>query len=147
KHFQQVRVRLANFATEKFHDAEHFAAAENRKGKRPVQPRPGGGKRARKVRVRHDVRNPGRSAAGPHTSGESEARGKGLLAGDGFELAQIDGGRVPKFQHAATPWRAAQPPRSRPCPSPRFRKSRARSSAWFPPAGSTPPRSASPRIE
>src|SRR5438876_4836476 len=95
KHFQQVRVRLANFVAEKFHDPEHFTPAENRKGKRPVQPRLGGCRRAWKVCVHHHVRNPGWLTAGPHPPWQSDARGKSLPASGGFELAQIDGGSVP----------------------------------------------------
>ena len=59
---EQLFVRLADFAAEELHDAEHLAIAKDGEAERAVEARPVGDGCPGEIRVVHDVRNPRRLA-------------------------------------------------------------------------------------
>ena len=95
QHRQQVRVGGADVAAEELHDAEYFAAEQDRKPEGRVESFARGDRGARKVRVVDDVGNPGRFGAGPDAARKAGAAGKRQGAAGGVELGKAHQRRGP----------------------------------------------------
>src|SRR5260221_298083 len=75
-HREQFAFRPSEFATEKFHDAEHAALDLNGKSKRAVQPRLYRKWRPREVRLLHDIIDPDHALVLPGATRHSDAASK-----------------------------------------------------------------------
>jgi hypothetical protein len=95
KHFEHVRVRLADFPAEKFDHAENVFPEANGKPERAVQTIFGRQRGAWKIGVLCDVGNPLRFGGGPDASRQTGAAQKFAGASGGDERGGGHGGRVP----------------------------------------------------
>ena len=98
---QQALVDLPNLAAEELHDAEDLAVQQHGEAKRGVQAFAIGDGRARKVRVAHDIRDPGGLTAWPRRGpGRPAPRRNRMVAADGVELGKVRGRRGPDLRAA-----------------------------------------------
>src|SRR5262249_4464939 len=74
--FEKRGVGLANFAAEELHRAHDVRTAEDGQRECGVESDAFGGRRARKVAIDDDVRNPRRTSARPYPSGQADAAGE-----------------------------------------------------------------------
>src|SRR5436309_3157015 len=88
-------VRLADFAAEELHDAEHLAAKEHREPEGAVQAFPRRNGCRREVGVCHDVGDPRSSGVRPYATWQADAAPERHALTNGTELSKSRFGRAP----------------------------------------------------
>jgi hypothetical protein len=100
EHFEDVRVRLANFPAEKLDHSQHVFSEPNGKRESAVQPRLVRQRGARKILVARHIGDPMRFARGPNASGQTNSAAESNVARRLPKFAELARSRVPHI-HAA----------------------------------------------
>ena len=99
KHLKKFIIGLDDFAVVKGHHAVHVATDPNRKGESSMQADALGDRRAREIRIGHNVIDPGRLSTGQDAADEINSGKQDRLAARLLEFVNLTGRHVPASFH------------------------------------------------